>query len=371
MPTAPLAPLSVVVLAAGAGARMRSSRPKPLHRMCGLPMVRYVLDAVEELPTSRVVVVVGPDGERISKELRDAKPVTDVVEQASRRGTGDAVLAGLGPLVDHDLTVEGGEGDVLIVPADVPLLRGEVLAALHAVHAASGAAATVLAGVDMARPDMGRVVRSDKDGTVARVVPSRDLVGREHTIEECATGIWCVRRSLLAPALRRLEPDPETGEITLAGIAEVLAATGNRVEAHVDGRAREVVGVNDRRDLAAAERALRERINSSWLGRGVTMVDPFQTYVDATVSLAPDVTLFPGVILQGTTVVGEGTEIGPGCHLIDTRVGPGCRLEHVTAELATVGDDARVGPYAVLAPGAEVAAATVTGAFYTAGADGP
>ena len=338
-------------------------------------MVRYVLDAVAELDAARVVVVVGRDGERISKELRDVTPVTDIVEQVSRRGTGDAVLAGSGILVDDDLTAEGAEGDVLVVPADVPLVRGDTLAELHRAHVASGAAASVLTGTGIGRAELSRLVRSDKDGSVSRVVAARDLVhdlldGLD-VLEEWATGIWCVRRSLLAPALRRLDPDPETGESALAGIAEVLSATGNRVEAKVDPRAGDLIGVNDRHDLASAERELRDRINAGWLGRGVTMVDPFRTYVDATVTLAPDVTLFPGVILQGTTTVGEGAEIGPGCHLIDTRVGERCRLEHVTAELAAVGDDARVGPYAVLAPGAEVAAATVTGAFYTAGADGP
>ena len=303
--------------------------------------------------------------------MADVKPVTDIVEQVAREGSGGAVQAGLARLVDDDMSIEYDDDHVLIVPADIPLVRGEMLASLVQAHRAEGAAATVLAGHTAAALELPRVIRRERDGSFVRVSPSGDLVGAEQEITEYATGIWCVRHALLAPALRRLEPDARTGEIALAGIAEVLTSTGHRVGAHHEPGWDQVTGIHDRRDLAWAEAGLRERINEEWLERGVTMVDPHHTYIDATVTLAPDVILFPGVILQGSTVIGESSEIGPGSRLIDTRVGPRCRLDHTTAELATIGADCRVGPYAVLDAGAEIAPATVTGPFYNAGPDGP
>jgi bifunctional UDP-N-acetylglucosamine pyrophosphorylase / glucosamine-1-phosphate N-acetyltransferase len=362
--------LSVIVLADGDGSRMHSARPKPLHRICGRPMVRYVLDGLDDLDVDRVVAVVGVDGQRVAKELADTAPVTEIVEQQSRRGTGAAVLSALPTIIDHELFGEE-EHDVIIVPADVPLLRGEWLSALWRTHREADASATVLTGRMDDAGGLARVVRREKDESVLRVIDAKDLVGTERSITEFATGIWCVRASMLAPAIRRLEPDHEIGEIPLSGIAGVLADTGNRVMVHHEDGAVDLVGINDRVDLASTERLLRGRINHGWLDRGVTMIDPAQTYIDSTVSLATDVTLFPGAILQGTTIIGEGTEVGPGTRLIDTRVGAGCRLDHTTAELATIGDDCRVGPYAVLSAGAEIPAATVTGPFYTAGPDGP
>lgn len=363
------APLSVIVLAAGAGRRMHSARPKPLHRLCGRPLVRHVLDAVCGLPDhgvacDRVVVVVGADASALSRELHDVKGVTDVVEQGEPRGTADAVLVGLTAFAD-----ELDDADVLVVPADVPLVRTPTLAELVAGHRASGAAATILAARVDDPAGRLRVVREGSDAKVVQVVEHRALIGDEHRIDEVATGVWCFRRSVLAPALRRVDADGLVGEANLAGVVGVLARTGHPVEVVHTDAADEVRGINDRADLARAEKEMRRRINRAWLEAGVTLVDPDVTYVDATVELAPDVTVFPGAVLQGATVVGAGTEIGPGCRLVDTEVGAGCRLESTTAVRARIGRDCVVGPHAVLGPGSVLAAATVTGPFYAAGDD--
>ena len=335
-------------------------------------MIRYVLDAVEALSARRVVVVVGRGADRMTEELADSKPVTDVVEQPVRRGTGDAVLAGLSVL-DTDLDLDGDD-DVVIVPADVPLLQAEALESLLQVHRSSSAAATVLT-TSVPDPDAAglrmRVVRGGRDDAVVRVVDASDLVGDEHEITELAANVWVVRRSLLAPALRRLQPDNAAGELHLSGMIEVLAATGHPIEVCATTRADDVAGINDRAELALAEAELRRRTNTAWLARGVTMLDPDRTYIDATVQLAPDGTIFPGSILQGRTVIDEGCEIGPDSRIVDCRIGPGCRIEKTMAEGTTIGPDCHVGPFAVLAPGTELAAATTTGPFYAAGSDSP
>lgn len=363
--------ISAIVLAAGDGRRMRSSRPKPLHRLCGRPMIRFVLDAIEGIDVERIVVVVGDGGDRIARELDDTKPITDLVEQPVRRGTGDAVLAGLAAVVDDDFDLAHDSHDVVVVPGDVPLLRHHDLAALVEAHRMSGAAATILtAEVEDPRRRI-RVIRGGRDDQVTRVVDHRDVVGDERDITEVATGVWCFRRSLLAPALRRVHPDNSAGEIHIGGVIEVLTGTGHQVGVHPASNPRDVAGINDRVELSAAEAELRRRTNTAWLARGVTMLDPERTYVDATVELAPDVTLFPGTILQGDTAIGEGCEIGPDTRLVDTRVGAGSRVEKTTAERAIIGADSRVGPFAALGIGAELPAASVTGPFYTAGADTP
>ncbi|HEY8523548.1 MAG TPA: NTP transferase domain-containing protein [Acidimicrobiales bacterium] len=356
--------LSAIVLAAGQGTRMRSERPKPLHMLCGRPLVRYVLDALEDCHPDRAVVVVGFGADTVIKKLQDDPgPIPlEFVEQRVQRGTGDAVAVGLTGLPE-DLDVD--DGDVLVLPGDTPLLRPETLASLVLEHRLSGAACTVLT----ARPDdptgYGRVVR-DKEGRVRRIVEHRDANEAERAIDEVNTGIYVFRRGLLPPALRRLTPENAQSELYLTDVVEVLADAGHPVVSVVAGDAGETQGVNDRQQLAAAEAELRRRTNERWLHEGVTIVDPAATYLDATVVLAPDVTLFPGVLLQGATVVGPGSEIGPRTRLVDTRVGARSVVAETVARRAEIGDDAEVGPFAVLDPGTKVPSGTRTGPFYTA-----
>ena len=336
-------PLSAIVLAAGQGTRMRSVRPKPLHRLCGRPMVRYVIDAVAGSGADRAVLVVGYAAERVVKTLQqEPAPVpVEYVEQRVQRGTGDAVAVGLTGLPDDD---DADEGDVMVLPGDTPLVRAETLTALVLEHRLSGAACTLLTARFDDPRGYGRVVR-DKDGRVRRIVEHRDA----------------------SPQERRITPDNSQGELYVTDVVEVLAAAGHPVVSLVADDPGEIQGVNDRAQLAVAEAELRRRTNDAWMEAGVTIVDPAATYVDATVTLAADVTLFPGTILRGATTVGAGSEIGPSARLTDTRVGERSSVSDTVATHAEIGDDAVVGPFAVLEPGARVVSGARTGPFYTGG----
>lgn len=359
-------PTYAIVLAAGDGSRMRSERPKPLHRLCGRPMLLYVLDALGACNPRVAAIVVGHKGEWVTKKVGEEEFGfhLEFVEQRVRRGTGDATLIGLVGLPDDE-----DDADVVVVPGDTPLLRRETLATLVTRHRESDAAATVLTMRVSGDSAYGRVVRG-KDGRVARIVEQRDATDDELAIDEVNTSVYCFRRAVLAPALRRIEPDNSQGEYYLTDVIEVLSTAGYAVESVVVDDPVESAGVNDRLQLSVAEAELRRRTNEQLLRSGVTMLDPNNTFIDTTVVIGQDVTLFPGTLLQGDTVIGDGTEIGPNTRLDDCRIGSNCVIENSTGRRAVVGDGAHVGPYAVLAPGAEVAANHRTGPFYNSATTG-
>jgi bifunctional UDP-N-acetylglucosamine pyrophosphorylase / glucosamine-1-phosphate N-acetyltransferase len=322
-------PLSAVVLAAGEGTRMRSETPKVLHPLCGQPMLLHVIGALVALPLERIVVVVGHGAERVTKTLQEqlaTEMPVEFVEQRVQRGTGDAASVALTAGV-FDLDAED---DLLVVPGDAPLLRAETLAALARAHRETDAAATVLTAVLDRPAGYGRIVR-DESGEVEHVVEQADATPEELEIHEISTSIYCFRRGLLAPALRRLSPENAQGEYYLTDAVSVLKETGHAVVAVVAEDPNETVGINDRAQLAEVEAALRRRINERWMREGVSMTDPERTYVDATVELEPDVHLLPGTTLEGRTVIGAGSVVGPDTHLTDTIVGERVSVRHSVA----------------------------------------
>ncbi|HEY7105173.1 MAG TPA: sugar phosphate nucleotidyltransferase, partial [Acidimicrobiia bacterium] len=329
-------PLSAIVPAAGEGKRMRSGTPKVLHPLCGRPMVLHTLDVLAALPLDRIVVVVGHRAEEVAKTIQE-QLVTDVpvefVEQTVQRGTGDAVAVGLTAFSD----VLDGEDDVIVVFGDAPLLRSETLAMLATEHRFADAAATLLTARVDDPTSYGRVVR-DAGGHVDRIVEEPDATPEELAIDEVNPSIYCFRRGLLAPALRRLVPENAQGEYYLTDVIEVLHQAGHLVEAIEVDDPVEVAQVNDRAQLAVAERELRARINERWMRAGVTMVDPARTYIDATVQLDADVRLLPGTILQGHTVVRSGSVIGPDVQFVDTVVGHDAVVRQTVAVEAELGD---------------------------------
>lgn len=354
-------PLSAVVLAAGEGTRMRSTTPKVLHQLCGRPMLLHVVDALAALPLAKIVIVVGHGAERVTKTLHDQLEIeipVEFVEQRVQRGTGDAASVALTAFAD-DLDAED---DILLVPGDTPLLRAETLAELARAHREQEAAATLLTAVIDDPTGYGRVVRGKND-RVEGIVEHSDASPETLAIDEVNTSIYCFRRSLLAPALRRLSPENAQGEYYLTDAIAVLRETGNTVTAVVSSDSAETLGVNDRSQLAVAEAELRHRINTRWMKAGVSMVDPACTYVDASVQLAPEVRLLPGTILEGRTAVATGALIGPDTRLVDTVVGERAVVQQTVARDADIGPDVTVGPFASLRPGTRLLAGAHVGTY--------
>jgi bifunctional UDP-N-acetylglucosamine pyrophosphorylase / glucosamine-1-phosphate N-acetyltransferase len=363
--------VSAIVLAAGEGTRMRSTRPKPLHMICGRSMVMHVIHSLESVDVERTVVVVGHNAERVTKKIQEQAPDwanVMFVEQQVQRGTGDAALVGLSAFPGDDLD---DESTVVILPGDTPLLRPQTIDELVSYHVANAFAATMVTSIADDPTGYGRVIRSGgKAGSdrVLRIVEQRDASPEELAINEICTSIYAFRRDLLGPALRHLSPDNSQGEYYLTDVIGALGSMGHRIGA-MQAPAAETAGVNDRWQLALAERELRARTNRHWLLNGVTMLDPRQTFIDVTVHVGRDVTLYPGTILQGRTTVGSGSEIGPDTRLVDCVVAPDCVIENSVGRDAEIGQGAHVGPFAHLPSGSAISAAQVTGAFYTASVD--
>lgn len=353
-------PAAVVVLAAGEGTRMRSELPKVLHGFAGRTLLGHVLAAVLPLGASEQVVVVAPGADPVRELLAAEAPQTRQVVQDRPAGTGHAVRTALAALPDLD-------GDLLVVPGDAPLLTTATLRRLLAVHRERSAAATVLTAVLPDPTGYGRVVRDPTTGTVTSIVEHRDAQAgadlQTLAIREVATSVYAFAAGPLRAALDALTTDNAQAEEYLTDVIGSLAGAGRGVAAVCAEEATETAGVNDRAQLADAARLMRDRLLVEHMRAGVTVEDPLSTWVDVGVRLEPDVTLLPGTRLHGSTEVGAGTRIGPDTTLRDTRVGRGAIIRNSTCDQAEIGDEATVGPYTYLRPGARLGRRAKAGAY--------
>lgn len=313
--------LTAVVLAAGQGTRMRSSLPKPLHELCGRPMLLHVLDALTEVAPTRVIVVVGRGADRVVAAVEGAPLPFPVLfaEQVDQLGTGDAVRVAL------DAYPDAGPGsEVVVLPGDAPLLRPATLTGLVRVHRAATVAGTLLTARMGDPTGYGRVIRGEQ-GRVEAVVEQADATPDQAVVDEVNTSVYCFDRGPLEAALGMIGPDNAQGEWYLTDVVGLLAR-GAGVGAWTVDDPVEAYGVNDRAQLAAAGAVLGGRIADAWMHAGVTILSPATTRIDVGVVLGADVTLHPGVTLGGDTVVGEGAVIGPNASVVDATIGAGARV---------------------------------------------
>lgn len=353
-PDEPPLRLAAVVLAAGEGRRMHSALPKVLHSAAGRPLLAHVLATLEALATrpAPTVVVLGRGAEAVEQAL--AAPALTFVEQAERLGTGHA-------LRQAEPVTAGRADAVLVLYGDVPLLTPDTLAGLIDQHASTRPAITLLSAVVPDAKRYGRLVR-DAAGRVLRIVEHAEASAAERAGREINAGVYLFRDAWLWPALARLSPAPG-GEWYLTDLVALALADGETVDAVVADDAREVEGVNDRADLAQAERVLRERIRGRHLLAGVSMVDPDRVWIDAGVDIGADTLLWPDSYLLGGTRVGRGCTVGPGSWVSDTVLGDGVVVRWSVLEGAEVGEGSDVGPFAHLRPGARLAAGVHIGNF--------
>jgi bifunctional UDP-N-acetylglucosamine pyrophosphorylase/glucosamine-1-phosphate N-acetyltransferase len=325
-------PLAAVILAAGLGTRMRSETPKHLHALLGRRLVDWVVAATAELGPEPLVVVTSPD-------YADAFDGVAVAIQQEPRGTGDAAAAARTRL-------EGFNGDVLVVTGDAATITSALLRELIETHRSEGAAATVLSFKLDDPGAYGRVVRNDA-GALEAIVEARDASEAELALREVNSSIYVFAADRLWPALERLRPHNDQGELYLTDTVRELVGEGERVEVHLASDPQEVEGVNTRVELASAAAVLRDRINAAHMLAGATIVDPASTWIEPSVELEPDCTIQPFTMLSGSTKVGRGSVVGPHAVAVDAEIGPG----------------ALVGPFCYLRPGTVLGAGAKAGTF--------
>jgi bifunctional UDP-N-acetylglucosamine pyrophosphorylase / glucosamine-1-phosphate N-acetyltransferase len=325
-----------------------------LHRAAGRSLVGHVLEALRPLGLGQVVVVVGHQRDAVAAEVESlGVPGTVTVVQDDQRGTGHAVQVALPALAE-------GIERVLVLPGDTPLLTAPTLRSLD--EGATGRSAAMLTAVLDDPTGYGRVLR-DADGTVRRIVEHRDATDEERAVGEINAGMYLVDRPLLEDALGRIDDANDRGELYLTDVGQILTADGREVAAVVADED-EVAGVNDRWQLAGAAAVLRERHLTHLAAEvGVTIDDPGTTHVDVTVRVERDARLLPGTMLEGATVVGERSVVGPNSHLTDTTVGADATVHSTRADDAVIGDRATVGPFTHLRTGTRLGTATKAGAF--------
>jgi bifunctional UDP-N-acetylglucosamine pyrophosphorylase/glucosamine-1-phosphate N-acetyltransferase len=345
---------TVVILAAGEGTRMKSSTPKVLHPIAGRTLVGHVLNAVDALSPKNVRVVVGAGREQVEAHIAEIAPKAVTIFQEKRGGTGHATqlaLAGLNP-----------SGTILVLAGDTPMLTGTSLSQLLAEHHAGGFIASVLTAEHPDPTGYGRIVRGD-DASLLRIVEERDADEIQREIIEVNSGVYAFDAAKLASAIGKLKTDNSQGELYLTDVIEILRNEGGKIAAVLIDDFIEILGVNDRVQLAESASLLRDRINEDLMKSGVTIVDPLSTWVDATATIAPDVVLAPGTAIHGVTTIASGAVIGPRTTLIDCTVAANARVLESQCTEAVIGEDVNVGPYSYLRAGTKLLSGSKVGAY--------
>ncbi len=304
--------VAAIVLAAGKGVRMRSALPKVLHEALGAPLIRFALDAVDAAGAARKVVVVGAEREAIERRLAElgGPPAGAAIEYATQsepRGTGHAVLAARQAL-------DGFHGTVLVVCGDAPLLKPETLRTLLDLHRREGSDATVLTAELRDPRGYGRILR-DSEGRISAIVEEKDASDAQRATREVNSGTYAFRADSLWPAAAELKPDNSQKELYLTDIVRILLAYGRTVGTCRAADSTEVLGVNSRKELAAAVQQLRLRLIDRHLDAGATIVDPTTTWIEADCEIGPDTVIEPFTIIRRGARIGARCHVGPFAHL--------------------------------------------------------
>ncbi|MEM9196130.1 MAG: bifunctional UDP-N-acetylglucosamine diphosphorylase/glucosamine-1-phosphate N-acetyltransferase GlmU [Myxococcota bacterium] len=346
-----------IVLAAGQGTRMKSRRPKVLHEVAGKPLLTYPIDVARRAGADRVVVVVGYARDEVEAALRDRYGgEVETAVQEEQKGTGHAARCGLDRVGSYD-------GPVVILYGDCPLIPG---AALEALLAAPVAPLSMLTARLADPTGYGRLLRAEGEagtpGPIVEVREQKDCTPEERAIDEVNPGIYAIDGKFLDAGLKNLSSDNAQGELYLTDL--VAAAANEGAVSDVAWDRDELRGINDRWELAYAERRMQERLLEEHARAGVTIVDPSRTWVGADVTIGSDAILEPGVVLRGATTIGAGARIDVGSVLTDVTVAEGAWLKPYTvAQESRIGERAQTGPFAHLRPKSDLGPETRVGNF--------
>ena len=343
---------AAVILAAGKGTRMCSKLPKVLHKVGDSTILSCVIDAAHEAGVEKTVVVAGYGAEQVAQEVSSQG---EVALQEEQLGTAHALL-------QAEPMLKNFSGQVLVLCGDTPLIEGETLRRLVQTHRSQNAAATVLTALVNNPEGYGRVVR-DEQGLVQRIVEQKDASVDELLINEINTGFYCFDSAGLFDALRQISPANAQGEYYLTDIVGVLRNAGCSVGAMSVDDPMEVAGINDRSQLAQADGYMRKKILEKLMKNGVTIIDPASAYVSRKSKVGRDTVIYPFTIIEGSTVVGEDCELGPGSRLVNATVGNQVSVQYSIVLDSTISDNCKVGPYAYVRPETFLGADVKVGEF--------
>jgi len=333
--------LCVIILAAGKGTRFKSNQVKVLHRLMGKPMLGWILESVFRLDPKKIFVVVGFQKEAVKKEFNQKK--IEFVHQKRQFGTAHAVLS-VKDFIKTDLCE-----DFLIINGDLPLIRTETLEPLVEKHRKEKNDLTFMSAEMKDPTGFGRLIRGKKSRV--RIIEEREASAEQKRIKEANVGIYIFKAGPLLKSLPKVKNDNKKGEYYLTDTVEILSEEGRRVGVHKTENSEEIVGVNDRSEMASAVRKLRLRKIKRLAEMGVTFYDPDSTWIDADVKIGRDSVVYPFAVLEGRTVIGKECVIFPSAHIIDSKIGDRSKiLSSSTIEESLIQENVKVGPFAHLRP---------------------
>ncbi len=341
-----------IILAAGMGTRMKSAMPKVLHRVCGKPLCKWVIDASKTAGADKTVTVIGHCADLVKAELSGE---TEFALQAEQKGTGHAVIQAM----DH---IKAAKGNIVILNGDTPLITAEMIQNAVEYHASSGNRATVITAVLPDAAGYGRIVRG-ADGGVLRIVEQKDARDEEKKIREVNSGMYVFDAQSLAYALGEIKPNNAQGEYYLTDTLEILLAAGKKVGAYTIEDNDEIRGINDRLQLSEAEKIMQARINAYHMKNGVTMRIPESIYIEAGVEIGNDTEIGSNVTLKNGTKIGSGCVVGQGSTLDNAVIKDNVNILNSVIINSTVGEHTTVGPFAYIRPDCTVGEHVKVGDF--------
>ncbi len=330
--------LKTLILAAGKGTRMKSDMPKVIHKVNGVPMITKIIDTLSGLNPEENILILGHKKEEVLKVVGEN---CDYVLQTEQLGTGHAVIQAKEKL-------EGYDGDVMILYGDTPLLRESTLKSLYEYHKESGAVTTILTSIYENPFGYGRIVK--EDGLVKAIVEEKEASEEIKKIKEINAGVYCFNSKELFKALDKIDNNNEKGEYYLTDVIGIQVSENKKVQSFILEDKMEILGVNSKVELAQAGKVLRDRKNRELMEEGVILIDPETTYVEESVKVRRDTVLYPGVVLQGKTVIGENCEIIGNSRIIDSVLGNNIRVESSVIEESILEDGVTMGPFAHIRP---------------------
>jgi bifunctional UDP-N-acetylglucosamine pyrophosphorylase/glucosamine-1-phosphate N-acetyltransferase len=362
--------LNILIMAAGLGTRMKSNKAKVLHKLLGQPLINHVYQTALELSPKRIVMVVGHQAEDVEQTLKNyhnnlsQKPLlkhTKLVApefalQKEQHGTGHAVM------MAKELLAKD-ESLVVVLSGDVPLIKAKTLEKLIACHKESNSVATVLTTEVADATGYGRIIRQNKEH-FSHIVEHRDASKEELTIKEINSGIYCFYSRSLFEALEKISPNNAQKEYYLTDVLSILKNQDEKVAIYKYDLPEEVLGINNRIELAAAEQRIRLSKLEDLMRSGVSIIDPTSTFIHLGVEIGMDSTIYPNVIIEGNTIIGENCTIFPGTHIIDSQIANSVTIRDYSLVVDSfLADNATVGPFAHLRMGAKLEQGATVGNF--------